>query len=110
MVGRNLQQRLESFKLEGRANDVATNHPNRQYWYKPDRERILQDVRMNYSPDLSLKRANLKGLVRKFKDEGWSVDHHRSRGLSGSWGDEIVVSSRTNIEQEYRSVLDGLEL
>jgi hypothetical protein len=84
-------------------------------------------------------------LVRKFKDEGWSVDHvskaqgrvssyyvkkgdntlrisdhdlpmtaereyHRSRGLSGSWGDEIVVSSRTNIEQEYRSVLDGLEL
>jgi hypothetical protein len=136
---------LESFKLEGIANDIATNHPNRQYWYKPDREQIFQAVRMNYSPAFSLRRANLKGLVRKFKNEGWSVDHvsktqgrvssyyvkkgdntlrisdhdlpmtaereyHRSRGLSGFWDDEIVVSSQTNIEQEYRSVLDGLEL
>lgn len=139
-AGRSLEQRLQAFKLKNRADELVTNHPNSSHWYKSERDQISQDVSLNYNPDSSLRRANLKGLVRKFKAEGWAVDHvskekgrvssyyvtkgdnqvrisahdlpmtaereaSRSIGLSGSWGDEIIVGPQTNIEQAYRSVL-----
>ena len=37
-------------------------------------------------------------------------EHNRSMGLSGLWDGEIVVDSKTNIGQEYKSILDALEL
>jgi len=145
-----LEHRLKAFKSENAANDFISNHPNRAYWYKTDRDNIFQDMRdslRGYGDGygFSLNRANLKGLVRKFKNEGWSVDHvskeqgrvssyymkkdddmvrvsghelpmtqqreyDRSRGLSGIWDGEIVVSPRTNIDSEYTEMLELLEL
>jgi len=145
-AGRDIDQRLAYFKEEKRAKNRANkridniiNNPNSQYWYKPDKEQILKNV------GGAVKRANLKGLVRKMKKEGWLVkhvsknegkvasyyvkkgnntlrvsdhdlpmtaqrEHNRSMGLSGLWDGEIVVDSKTNIGQEYKSILDALEL
>ena len=145
---RDLPGRLKDFKIERTARNFTENHPNAQYWYKPDREQIFSDMqdwhhqKTKYNPypwpehKQSIKRANLKGLVRKFKKEGWEVDHvsreqgrvssyyvkkdgnmirisghelpmtpqreyDRSRGLTGIWDDEIIVSSDTNIDDVY---------
>jgi len=80
-----LNRKLNKFSEKKEANKilerVIEDNPNSQYWYKPDIEAITRDIMHSHGRpgdrflDKSLVQANLKGLTRKFKNEGWSVDH-----------------------------------
>jgi len=124
--------------------DAVDSSPNAKYWNKTDSEKIKNEYRhglFDGSPGFYRKKANLKGLVKGLKNDGWSVSHtskhdglvssyyldkegrsirisdhelpnteqrqfNRSQGFGQNWNKQVIVDSKTSIED----ILDSIRM
>jgi len=142
-VNSRLKRLKEQNAIKAR-QDAVDSSPNAKYWNKTDSEKIKNEYRYGLfdgSPGFYRKKANLKGLVKGLKNDGWSVSHtskhdglvssyyldkegrsirisdhelpnteqrqfNRSQGFGQNWNEQVIVDSKTSIED----ILDSIRM